>query len=64
MKNELIRKIAKLIDIKSFITLLMTGVMILLLFYKDDVNDELLMLFSTSYGSIVTYYYSRKDGEK
>lgn len=64
MKNELIRKVVKLIDIKSIITLLMTGIMIALLFYKDELNDELLMLFSTSYGAIVTYYYSRKDGDK
>ena len=50
MKNELTRKVVKLIDIKSIITLFMTGMMIALLFYKDELNDELLMLFSTSYG--------------
>ena len=55
MKN----KIAKLIDLKSIITLLMTFTMVALLFYPKEVNDELLMLFSTSYGSIMAYYYNK-----
>lgn len=58
-------KIAKLIDLKSIITLLMTFTMIALLFYPKEINKELLMLFSTSYGSMMTYYYNRakKEGE-
>ena len=57
------KKFAKLIDLKSIITLAMTGTMIALLFYNDQINEELLMLFSTTYGSMMTYYYNRKGSE-
>lgn len=53
-------RIAKLIDLKSINTLLMTITMILLMFYPKQINKELLMLFSTTYGSMMTYYYNRK----
>lgn len=52
-------RVAKLIDLKSIITILMTITMIALLFYQKEINKELLMLFSTTYGSIMTYYYNR-----
>lgn len=58
--KEVGKQIAKLIDLKSITTLLMTGTMIALMFYPKEINKELLMLFSTSYGSIMTYYYNRK----
>lgn len=64
MKKEIVKKIAKLIDLKSIATLLMTGTMIALLFYPHDINDELLMLFSTTYGSMMTYYYNRRGDDK
>lgn len=64
MKKEIGKKIAKLIDLKSIATLLMTGTMIALLFYPYDINDELLMLFSTTYGSMMTYYYNRRGDNK
>lgn len=56
-------KVAKLIDLKSIITILMTLTMIALLFYQKEINKELLMLFSTTYGSIMTYYYNRKGSD-
>lgn len=58
--NEVGKRLAKLIDLKSIATLLMTGTMIALLFYNKEINKELLMLFSTTYGSMMTYYYNRK----
>ena len=64
--NEVTKRLAKLIDLKSIATLLMTGTMIALLFYNKEINKELLMLFSTTYGSMMTYYYNRKgtDGNE
>ena len=53
-------KIAKLIDVKSIVTLAMTAAMIGLLFGGVDVSKELLMLFSTSYGAIITYFFTRQ----
>lgn len=61
--KEVGKKFAKLIDLKSIITLAMTGTMIALLFYPREINKELLMLFSTTYGSMMTYYYNKKGSD-
>lgn len=47
-------------DLKSFVTVVMTVAMVLLLFIPYEVNKEVLMLFSTSYGAIMTYFFNRK----
>jgi hypothetical protein len=56
-------KIAKLIDLKSILTLLMTFTMIALLFIDKEVDKELLMLFSSTYGAMMTYYFNRSKGD-
>ena len=48
-------------DLKSFVTVVMTIAMVILLFIPYEVNKEVLMLFSTSYGAIMTYFFNRKD---
>ena len=58
------KNLAKLIDLKSIITLAMTGAIIALLFWPREVPQELLMLFSTSYGAMMTYYFTRKVENK
>lgn len=51
-------------DLKSFVTVVMTIAMVILLFVPYEVNKEVLMLFSTSYGAVMTYFFNRKkDGE-
>lgn len=57
-------KIAKLIDVKSIVTLAMTAGLLALLFTDKQPPQELLALYCTSYGSIMTYYYTRKDDGK
>lgn len=47
-------------DVKSFVTVIMTLGMIALLFIPYEVNKEVLMLFSSSYGAIITYFFTRK----
>ncbi len=47
-------------DLKSFVTVVMTVAMVILLFVPYEVNKEVLMLFSTSYGAIMTYFFNRK----
>jgi hypothetical protein len=54
-------KLAKLIDLKSIITILMTIALIILLFKGEEVNETILALYCTSYGSVMTYYFSRKE---
>ena len=61
---EVLKKIAKLIDVKSLVTLVMTGALVALLFYPREVEKELLMLFSTSYGALVAYYFNRKEAKE
>ncbi len=51
-------------DLKSFVTVIMTIAMVILLFIHYEVNKEILMLFSTSYGAIMTYFFNRKNESK
>ncbi len=57
-------KIAKLIDVKSIVTLLMTIALVVLMFVNIEINKELLMLFSTSYGAVITYFFTKKKENK
>ncbi|NCB05264.1 MAG: hypothetical protein EOM69_07050 [Clostridia bacterium] len=54
--------LAKLLEVKSIVTILMTGALVGLLVSGAEVQRELLMLFSTSYGAVITYFFTRKDG--
>lgn len=52
-------------DLKSFVTVVMTIAMVALLFVPYEVNKEVLMLFSTSYGAIITFFFTKKkSGDK
>lgn len=56
-------KLAKLIDVKSIVTLLLTLGMLALLFGPFEPAQEAIGLFCTSYGAVVTYFFTRKDKE-
>lgn len=47
-------------DLKSFVTVIMTIAMVVLLFIPYNIDKEILVLFSTSYGAIMMYYFNRK----
>ncbi len=53
-------KFSKLVDVKSIVTLTMTGALVALLFTKIEPSKELLALYCTSYGSIITYFFTHK----
>lgn len=56
-------KLAKLIDVKSIVTLGLTACMAALLFGPFDPPQEALALFCTSYGAVITYFFTRpKEG--
>lgn len=55
-------KLAKLIEVKSIVTLLMTIALVLLLFIPREPSRELLTMYCTSYGAIITYFFTRKEG--
>ncbi len=45
-------------NLKPFITVIMTLALVILLFVPFTINKEVLMLFSTSYGAIITYFFT------
>lgn len=50
-------------DVKSFITVVMTIGLVLLLFIPNlNPPTEIIALYCTSYGSIMTYFFTKKDG--
>lgn len=54
-------RLAKLLEVKSLVTLTMTAVMAALLLGKFEPSREMLALFSTAYGAIITYFFTRKN---
>lgn len=54
-------KFAKLVEVKSLVTLTMTAVMAALLLGKFEPSREMLALFSTAYGAVITYFFTRKN---
>ena len=52
--------LAKLVEVKSLVTLTMTIAMVALIFNAENVSGEVLALFSSAYGSIITYFFTRK----
>ena len=61
MKNKLL----KLIEVKSLVTLLMTVGLLLMLTGVFNPPREIFALYSTTYVSVITYFFTRKsDKEK
>lgn len=61
MKNILLEKFAKLIEVKSIVTISMTIAMVLLLTGVFNPPDYIFALFSTTYGAVITYFFTKKD---
>ena len=52
-------------DVKSFMTVVMTLGLVALLFIPNlNPPKEIIALYCTSYGSITTYFFTRKDDKK
>lgn len=52
-------------DVKSFVTIIMTvGLIVLLLVPGINPPTEIVALYCTSYGSIITYFFTRKSEDK
>lgn len=51
-------------DVKSFVTIIMTiGLIVLLLVPNLNPPKEILALYCTSYGSVITYFFTRTKKE-
>lgn len=53
-------KFAKLIEVKSLVTLSMTMAMLLILTGVFEPSSEAFGLFATVYGSVITYFFTKK----
>ena len=52
-------------DVKSFVTVAMTvGLMILLLVPNVNPPTEIVALYCTSYGAVITYFFTKKSTNK
>ena len=58
------KKFYDLIDVKSIVTLAMTGALIALLFWPGVVNAEARNIFCTAYGAVITYFFTKQDNWK
>lgn len=56
-------KFAALIDVKSIVTIIFTIAMVLLLTGVFNPPREVMALFSTSYGAVITYFFTKKSKE-
>ena len=54
-------RLLKLLDVKSLVTLALTGGMLALLLGPFEPSQEAVALFCTSFGSVVTYFFTRKE---
>lgn len=49
-------------DVKSFVTITMTiGLMVLLLVPNVNPPTEIVALYCTSYGAVITYFFTRNE---
>ena len=52
-------------DVKSFVTIVMTiGLIVLLLVPNVNPPKEILALYCTSYGAVITYFFTRKENKE
>lgn len=56
-------RLHNLLCVKSIVTILMTVLLAVMLLTKIDPPKELLSLYCTTYGSVMTYYFTRKEGQ-
>lgn len=50
-------------DLKSFVTIIMTIAMVYVLVFNVEVNQAVFALFSTAYGSIITFFFTKKSNK-
>lgn len=59
--ENLKKRVANLLSVKSIVTIIMSGCMAALLLTDAQPSQEVLALFCTSYGAIITYFFTKKE---
>lgn len=62
--KKIIENIAKLIDLKSIITLSLVMTLEILIIKGAKLNDDLFLLFSNLTTMVITFYFTKKDNGK
>ena len=67
-KDMIRERIAKLIDLKSIVTLILIVTLAFLIIYSVitgvDLNNNVFLLFSNIVTAVTTFYFSRKTDDK
>lgn len=64
MRNKILDKVAKLIDLKSIITLTLIITLEILIIRGTNLNDNLFLLFSNILTMVVTYFFTKKSNNE
>ena len=57
-------KFAKLVDVKSIITILLVATLVFIIVSGKDINSDTFLLFSNCTTMIITYFFTKKkEGE-
>ena len=59
--KDLKYRLYNLLSIKSIVTIILTVCLVALLFSDKEINQELLALYCTSYGSVMTYFFTKME---
>lgn len=59
----MLNKIAKLVELKSIITLILTIAFVRLLFSSTQPPQDLMMAFTALISCVYTYYFTKKDSK-
>lgn len=56
-------KFAKLIDVKSIVTLVLVFTLVFVVVRGVNINQDVFLLFSNATTMIITYFFTKKSGD-
>jgi|BioPla2DNA2_1021312.scaffolds.fasta_scaffold341185_1 uncharacterized membrane protein len=59
----MLAKIAKLIDVKSIVTLALVGTLVYVVISGKPLDEKVFLLFSNVVTMIITYFFTKKKDE-
>lgn len=62
--KKIVENVAKLIDLKSLITLSLILTLEILIIKGAKLNDDLFLLFSNLTTMVITFYFTKKENGK
>lgn len=62
--KKIVENVAKLIDLKSIITLSLIITLEVLIIKGTKMNDDMFLLFSNLTTMVITFYFTKKESNK